>query len=297
MAILNRGFDQVNLNGSVGAVTYRRVDGRTIASQKVAMKSTARRTRSVMLQRMKWANLVAMWKVLNVPGWHPSFPKEDAGVSDFNAFMAANLKSAGIYLPRGLQRSGAGVVARTKVTEGSLFPIGVEFGSNNIAESDLALGTLSIGSSTTLGAFSQAIITNNSDWQNGDMLTVVIVHQLSDGDVPQLKSEFLQIKLNSEDATTLLSDVVNVTLLSVADGCLALSSSLTGGCAMIHSRRLSDGSTAVSRQFLIANNAAVISSYTGNTAFVAAAESYGGFAQEEYLTPYPDDELATDLNP
>lgn len=296
MAILNRGFDQVNLHGSVGAVTYRRVDGRTIASQKVAMKSSAKRTRSVMLQRMKWANLVALWKVLNVPGWHPSFPKEDVSVSDFNNFMSANLQSAGIYLPRGLQRSGAGVVARTKVTEGSLLPIDVEF-NNNIAESDLALGTLSIGNSTTLGAFSQAIIANNSGWQDGDMLTVVIVRQLSIDGMPSLSSVFLQVKLNSEDATTLLSDVVDVTLLTVADGCLALSSSLTGGCAMVHSRRLSDGSTAVSRQYLVPNNTAIIATYTGNSAFVAAAESYGGIAQEEYLTPYPDDEVATDLNP
>lgn len=297
MALLARGFDQTNLRGSMGGVTYRRVDGRTVASQKVPVKSSGRRTRSVMLQRMKWQNLVALWRVLNTPGWHPSFPKEGAGVSDFNAFLAANIKSAGIYLTKGLQRSGAGVVARTKVSEGILPSIAVEFGNNNIPESNLALGTLSIGNSTTLGAFSTAIINNNEDWLDADKLSVVIVRQLVYDGVPSLSAQFLQVQLDSTDVTTLLNDVVDVTMLGVVDGCLALSSSVTGGCAMVHSRRLSDGSTAVSRQFLEVNNAAQITAYTGNSAFVAAAESYGGIDGDDYLTPYPGDDEATVLNP
>ena len=86
-AIVNRGFDQVNLRGSVGAVTYRRVGGETIASQKVPPKQTFKPTWALMYRRMLWPNLVALFRAMNVVGWHPSFMGKTPRVSDFNAFF------------------------------------------------------------------------------------------------------------------------------------------------------------------------------------------------------------------
>lgn len=299
MAILNRGFDQVNLRGSVGGVTYRRIDGVTIASQKVPMKSTARRTRAVMLQRMKWANLVSLWKALNVPGWHPSFPHEGVGVTDFQAFMSANLASAGIYLDKGLQRSGAAVAAPTKITEGTLTPIDIEFESD-IPTTDVALGSLALGSSTTLKAFSDAILTNNSGWLNGDKLTIIIMRQaVRDPSIPIVETTHVQVQLDNSAsaATVLLGDLIDVSLFGVVDGVLAFAGPVTGAFAAVHSRRLSDGTTAVSSQSLIINNSTVLPNYTGNAAFEKAAESYGGFAADEYLTPIIGTEEATTIVP
>lgn len=299
MAILNRGFDQVNLRGSVGAVTYRRVDGVTLASQKVPMKSTARRTRAVMLQRMKWANLVALWKSLNVRGWHPSFPHETFGVTDFQAFMSANLKTAGIYIDKGSQRAGVTIAAPTKITEGTLVPIDIEF-NNDVPETDIAVGTLNLGGSTTLKAFSDAVIANNSDWRNGDKLTFIVMRNVTaDPNAPTVKVDMLQVQLDtSADAQTIiLGDVIDVTLFGVVDGCIGWSGPVMGAVAAVHSRNNGDGTTDVSRQFLVCNNSTLITRYTGNVAFEKASVSYGGFAEEEYLTPIIGTEEATTIVP
>lgn len=299
MAILNRGFDQVNLRGSVGAVTYRRVDGVTLASQKVPMKSTARRTRAVMLQRMKWANLVALWKSLNVRGWHPSFPKETFGVTDFQAFMSANLKTAGIYIDKGSQRAGVTIAAPTKITEGTLEPIVIEF-NNNVPETDIAVGTFNLGGSTTLKAFTDAIIGNNEGWRNGDKLTFLTMRSVtSDPNAPTVAVDMQQIQLDTsaEAQTIILGDLIDVSLFGIVDGSIAWAGAITGAVAAVHSRNNGDGSTSVSRQFLVCNNSTLITRYTGNVAFEKASVSYGGFAEEEYLTPIIGTEEATTIQP
>ena len=299
MAILNRGFDQVNLRGSVGAVTYRRVDGVTLASQKVPMKSTARRTRAVMLQRMKWANLVALWKSLNVRGWHPSFPKETFGVTDFQAFMSANLKTAGIYIDKGSQRAGVTIAAPAKITEGTLTPIVIE-DETNIPLTNIGVGTLNIGGSTTLKAFSDAVIANNADWRNGDKLTLITMNNVeTDPNAPTVKVDMQQVQLDtSTDAQTIiLGDVIDVAMFTVRDGFLSWVNAVTGAIAAVHSRNNGDGTTSVSRQSLVCNNATLIARYTGNVAFEKASVSYGVFAEEEYLTPIIGTEEATTIVP
>lgn len=302
MAKLARGFDQTNLRGSVGAVTYRRQGGITIASQKVPMNVKAKQTRRLMAVRMKWANMVAVWKALNKYGWHPSFIKPNKRVSDFNRFMAVNASgNTAVYLPKKIATYGGGVAAPYVISEGSaLQSIIVEIQSNNVAASDIALGSLTIGNSTTLVAFSQAVIDNNPGWQDGDQLTIVILRQLVsgvDGGLPMLEAEILEVTLttNTQD-TRLLSDVVSVSLLSVADGALALSGPVTGAIAFVHSR-IVDGETICSRQTLVPNNQQIIAGYTGETAFKEAVDSYGGFASAELLTPDIDGNLAPNVNP
>lgn len=300
MAKLSRGFDQTNLRGSVGAVTYRRQGGITIASQKVPMNVKAKQTRRLMAVRMKWANLVALWKSLNKYGWHPSFIKPNKRVSDFNRFMSVNVSgSTPVYLPKNVATYGGGVASEVVITEGTLPTINVEFGTNGTPSSDIALGTLNIGNSTTLKAFSDAVINNNQSFEVGDQLTIVIVRQLIGADgIPFVESEVLEVTLaNGTAATTvLLGDVIPVSLLSVADGTLALSGPVTGAVAFVHSR-IVDGETVCSRQSLVANNATAIAGFTGETAFVKAVNTYGGFASDQILTPNVDEFADTNINP
>lgn len=298
MAILSRGFDQTNLKGSVGAVTYRRVEGVTIASQKVPMHVIAKQTRALMRVRMRWANLVALWQSLNVAGWHPSFIKE-ARQSDYNRFMSVNMSgSTPVYLTKSVKAYGGGVVAPVVITEGSLHPVSVEIVSNQ-ATSDIVMGTLTLGTSTTLKAFSDAIVGNNTDWQHGDKLTIVIMRQTTADGVPMAKSSVYTVTLDTRDsaATVMLNDILDVAALVISDGVLGLSSPVTGGVAFVHSR-IVDGETVCSRQSIVTNNTTTLTAYTGETAFTTAVDSFGGFAAEETLTPDLDGQTAgTDVNP
>lgn len=284
MAILNRGFDQVNLRGSVGAVTYRRVGGVTIASQKVPMNSNARRSVALMLQRMQWPNLVALWRIFGGLDWHPSFIRENRRVSDFNAFMAANIGFNQVYLKRSMVQAGAAVVVPVTVTRGELPSIFLEAGTGGY-ESDIAMGAATIGSTTTVAAFSQAILDNNSGWRAGDQFSFVILFQSVDADmVPRVRGVAYEVTLSRTDSRLLSELGVGYSALTVSDGYLALTAPGDTAAAIVHSRRDADGTTIVSSQSLVTNST-VAATYQSEQAFLDASESYGGLARDQFLTP------------
>lgn len=294
-AILQRGFDQTNLVGSVGGVTYRRVGGVTVASQKVPMHVSHTQTAALMITRMKWVNLVALWKAINQTGWHPSFQRENRRISDFNMFLRANFESAATFITKGISRSYGCVVAPVRLVSGSnLEEISVDFDGSGIPISDLSyLG--SIGNSTTLKDFSDQIVHDNDGWQIGDKLVILIVRQLGNTSLPFAKAEALEVTLQSDNAasTTLLKDVFDISLITVVDGTIGLSGPVLGGCAFVHTR-LVDGETICSPSTLVVNNT-MLSSFQGLQAFNAAAESYGGIARNQLLTP--DIPADFDINP
>ena len=286
MAILSRGFDQTNLSGSVGGVTYRRVGGVTVASQKVPLHVKAKQTISLMATRMRWPNLVAFWRALNTTDWHPSFQGTSKRVSDFNRFMATNYALANVYLPKPIVRAGGGVVAVMCVTEGTLTAVDCSFDSGSIPVTDLAVGTLTLGNSTTLAAFSQAIIRNNpsQDWQNGDQLTLLTLSQTNDSQgIPRIVAHADEVTLDTEGDTTMLSDLIDISRYTVTDGKLGWAGSVTGGVTAVHSR-IVDGETVCSTQYLVINNPSS-AQYSSAAAFRTACESYGGLVQNAMLTP------------
>lgn len=290
MAILNRGFDQTNLMGSVGGVTYRRVGGVTVASQKVPMKSHAKQTTRLMRTRMQWPNLVAVWRAINTTKWHPAFRKENRRQSDFNLFMQKNMKRNPVWLTKSYVRQGAGIVASYIVSDGNMGAVSCGWGNNNVPTTDLQVGTLTLGNSTTVAAFSSAIIDNNpsKDFRTGDQLTLLTVLQrTAAGAAPTLSASAMEVTLDTAADTTLLSDVLEVSNLTITDGKLAWSAAVVGGVAAVHSR-LVNGETVCSNASLIINND-TLAQYQTTTAFYAAAESYGGIAEEQMLTPNIDD--------
>lgn len=295
MAILARGFDQTNLSGSVGGVTYRRVGGVTVASQKVPMHVAHTRTARLMLTRMKWVNLVALWKVINRTGWHPSFQRENRRVSDFNMFLRANFPTANTFIEKSISRAYGAVVAPVRLTSGSvLSPVAVAFSESDVHVSDLSC-PITLGQSTTLKAFSDAIAESNEGWLIGDKLTILIVRQSMVNGIPMASATALAVTLdNSESAvTTMLSDIIDVSLIGVSDGHLALSGQLIGGCAFVHSR-IVDGDTLCSNAELTVTNE-FMDDYQGLTAFNKAAESYGGIARNYLLTPDTDTVIAEQI--
>lgn len=119
MGKVNRGFNQVALNGSVGAVTYVTRKGVTIARQKVPAKSAARKTLRSQTQRMKWVNNVRLFQALNTVGWHPSFTNKTGLQSDYNMFIKAN-SGLNVYLPKSVVDANGGLVAPVVISNGTL---------------------------------------------------------------------------------------------------------------------------------------------------------------------------------
>lgn len=292
MAKLNRGFNQVALNGSVGAVTYVYRKGTTIAKQKVPPKVKAKQTPKLMATRMRWANLVRMWQALNSVGWHPSFKSVVGLQSDYNAFVKRNFSRGPVYLPKDVVLQGGGVIGPAQVTEGELPSVGGSMVSG-IFTSTIEMGGDDIGASTTLGTFSGSVVNNNPDWQNGDQLTLVVLRQGGSLTAPVIVPEIHEITLDVEADDTLLDEIIGANYLNVADGKLVLGGAVVGGACFVHSRETAGG-TIVSTETLALANTETLNRYQGNTAFETAVASYGGFATSQYLTPNLSGDLAAD---
>ena len=207
MAILT-GINS-KMRGKVGNWVYARLNGQTVAKEKADKKATPTRTNAQMLTRMQWANLVNLYGAFKGT-LHPSFENKPMTKSDYNMFISANVGANPVYLTKEQARQGGCLVAAYQITRGKMPSITVEFGNNNIPESSIAVGTLTIGNSTTLKAFSDAIIQNNSGWLSGDQLSVYVAMQTMDANtgVPRVDIEAVEVTLDSAADTTMLSDII-----------------------------------------------------------------------------------------
>ena len=276
------------MRGKVGNWVYARLNGQTVAKEKADKKATPTRSNAQMLTRMQWANLVNLYGAFKGT-LHPSFENKPITRSDYNMFISANVGANPVYLTKEQARQGGCLVAAYQITRGKLPSISVEFGNNNVPESSIAVGSLTIGNSTTLKAFSDAIIQNNSGWQSGDQLSVYVAHQLMDANtgVPRVEINAIEVTLDSAADTTMLSDLVEANFFSVVDGTLALSGPVNGGVAFVHSRYV-NGKTSVSTQFFVVNNT-YLAQYQTSAAYNNAVLSYGGINKDDFLTPNIDD--------
>lgn len=289
MAILN-GIN-TKLRGSIGQYTFQRLNGQTVAKEKVEKKAIPVRTLTQMMRRVRWANLVNMYRAFEGT-LHPSFESKDPRVSDYNMFMQANIGSSNVALSKNEAVQGACVVAAYQITRGQLPGIMVGIDSSHMATTDIAVGALSIGASTTLKAFSDAIIQNNPTWRNGDQISLYIATQTVDGvsGMPRVEMKAIEVTLDTADEDTLLEDITGQNVYDVQDGMLKYKAALIGGIACVHSRKV-NGKTIVSTQRFVVDNP-TLAQYTTSAAFDTAIESYGGVNKEQFLTPNVDNVYA-----
>lgn len=271
------------MRGSVGKYTFKRLNGQTVVSEKVDKKATPVRTPAQMRQRMAWDNIIAIWRSFT-GNMRPSFESKPRTRSDYNEFMSANIAGNRIYLTKNIALQGGAVVAPYQVTRGSMPTIEVTFGTNQVPVTSIDMGGMDIGASTTVRAFSQAIIENNPDWAQGDQLSIFVLRQSATIEgVPLVTTECKEITLDAADDGTLLGDLMPANYLDIIEGKLGLGGTVNGGVAFVHSRK-TVGKTRVSTQRIVCNNP-IMSQYTSETAYDNAVNSYGGFNQDYFLTP------------
>ena len=160
--------------------------------------------------------------------------------------------------------------------------------------SGLSLGGLTIDASTTVAAFSEAILTSNYGWQEGDQLT--FFHGVQSVDtvtgIPRATITGYRVVMNTADETLLWSLVspmgyssVSGSTFQVLGNVLGTSQAIQSGAGVwVHSRE-TDSGLKVSTQFFYVENAALVT-YQSSAAQTASANSYGGVnTGEVFLQP------------
>ena len=103
----------------------------------------------------------------------------------------------------------------------------------------------------------------------------------------------IEVTLDVDADTTMLGDLIDITLFGVVDGCLALAGPVNGAVAIVHSRK-AKGGTMVSSQFFVVSNS-YLAQFQSAAAFEAAVKSYGGLTRDEFLTPNVDSIVAPNV--
>jgi len=271
------------MNGSAGQLTFKQSGGQTVVSEKITSTTDAK-TEAQQKQRMKWANVIRMYQVLQ-PYMKLAFGGSQNGRNDYNKFVSANLALVPVYLTKSEVNAGACIVAPYEITQGTIKSISVT-GKGASAVTDIALGSLTIDADTTVAQFSNAVVQNNKLYEYGDQITYFLVHQdLNDvTNTPVADIDACCIVLDKNSDSKLLSLVDKRGFSTQNSKLSALSSNEFGnhGMAWIHSRK-SSGKTLISAQFLIVENS-ILATYQSTDAYDAAVESYGG-VNDVYLTP------------
>ena len=271
MAILNGIIKK--MTGSAGQLTFKTVNGQTVVSEKVTVVKNAR-TAGQQRQRMKWVNIIRMYSGI-APLLKNGFEKKMAQQSDYNMFVRLNSAASPVYLTKSEADGGGCIAAPYQITQGSL-PSIVIAGEGAEAQTDIALGSLTISASTTVAEFAKAVVDNNADFDYGDQISFYDVLQRVNAEtqIPYCQFSASYVVLDKNSAVKLL-DLVNKAGFASVGGVLAHGEDEGDGVfAWVHSR-YDGGKTRVSTQFLINNNS-LLDDYRSDDAYAEACKSYGG---------------------
>lgn len=276
-----------NLRGKIGQmIYYQRKDGTTVVYEAKEKAATPVRTEAQMQIRTQWSNLGAVYTQFHKT-LKKGFEGLEAGLSDYNAFIQANVGVCKVYIPKWIRLNGGCVLAPYLVTRGKMPSISMTRSGGDVLVSNIALGALVIGDDTTVGELSAAVLAYNATWQEGDQLTFFYGTQEVDEvtGTPRALIQGWKVVLDVTDETVLWN-VVSPTGFSSVDGRLGMGVAISSAAAVwVHTREGSGSDVQVSTQYLYVDSA-ILESYQNEAAFAASAASYGGINTEEaFLDP------------
>lgn len=270
-------------SGKIGDVVLMRRNGQQVQRMYIQQVRNPNTTRQAS-QRTLISNVVSFYRSARTLLDH-SMTGRKANRSSYNEFVASNLGRVKVYLPKSVADKQGCIVAPYQISRGVL-PAIETTGSGDASVTNIALGELMPGASTTIGAFTEAILANNASFAAGDQLSYVsfIQGQNVELGMPTMTVGYYEITLNV-NSQELLADYWPEQAYNVVSGFLAHGDHVAnGGFAWIRSRKNADGTLEVSPQYVIMNDTTMLAAYTGEPARVTAVASYGA-SDDPFLVP------------
>lgn len=233
-------------SGKVGSLVFARRLGQQVTRPYNGTPANPK-TRAQMSRRIKWANIINMWRLLK-PFISMGMQNRKTNQSDYNKFVSLNLNQSEAYLLKDEARQGATLLAPYIVTSGSL---GLQ-SMRSAAITSIAVGNIDL-ETATIGQLSAAIMANNQGVQVGDQITVFALGQELVEGIPQVMPYAFKFILTEAAADAVAIDAIEVygsVAPAVKEGFLAfefdgVEYSSYAGC-VVQSRIMADGTLAVS---------------------------------------------------
>lgn len=253
--------------------------GRTL-QRELAPEVKNPKTPAQMGQRVKWANLVAFYRAN--AGWMPkAFENKKPTQSDYNKFMSLNASSSRIYLTKEQARQGACVVDSYRVSDGTLQPVDIFPSAKDWVTNLYLTGLDKLDATTTLAAFSTALLSSNAGLRSGDQVSFIRVTQLFNNttDIPYIQVRAYEMLID-EQGPGLVKDFWPIELIALGQeqetkALMVKNNNKQGGFAIIVSRTQGGRVLVSPSQITQVNMTDVINQYSSNAALQAAIDSYG----------------------
>lgn len=278
-----KGLALTNYVGRVGRVVYSMNKGQNIARELQTEVSNPR-TSAQMDHRTKLANLCALYR-LNQPWmFRGAFEIKGKTLSDYNAFVQANLTASEVALTKQEVNLGACVLAPVTITKGTLPSIQVKFdevySQQSIFLTDLYVGNKIALDDCTCAELSQALLDNNNGLQVGDQLSFIVNYQRSNGDIPYGVARWGEFIIDPTDNRKLIE--LDLPYLETGsyygrdDAITVYINDTAVSLAVVLSREVSGKIKVSTQKFVLSAEAAQFTAnYTNSTARRRAAASYG----------------------
>lgn len=247
------------------------------------------RTTAQMNQRVKWANLVNLYRA-NQSWMKYAFERKKSTQSDYNKFMSLNVTGSNIFLTKDIAAAGGCVVQAYQITQGSLPSIESTYEtSEGWWGTNIYLGNSFLFNAVTVADFARAVLDNNPAIREGDQLSFIRMTQMTNADngAPYVIVRKYEVVLSLSNTSPvydyLPSDYIDSSEAATNARLVVRNSGYAGGWVLILSRT-SGGRTSVSSQrIVVANNTAMIEAYSSAAALAAAIASYGE-SEEAFLS-------------
>lgn len=288
-----KGMAATKYIGSLGPQVFYMRNGQNIVREKAASVSNPQ-TEAQMNQRVKWGNVINLYRLNKAWMEKYAFPLRPAKQSVYNAFMSINISGSNVALTKAKFQQGVTILAPLDFTKGSLPQMLLTYeGSIPGFVSDVEFSGAE--EADTIGTITSTLLENNSWLRDGDQLSIIFNSTDSQGLQPKVVA--FEITLDSN------SNVIwNTTAFSRV--CLADEGSFpmkmafcidelpTGfvaeggvvGAVFVVSRKTANGIEVTTSRMEL-NTYALLNLYNSPAAQRAARRSYGGNDSEPFLIP------------
>lgn len=261
-----------------GTVIYQAM-GQT-RQRELAAEVSNPRTESQMGQRVKWANLVNLYRA-NRAWMKYAYETKKSNQSEYNKFMSLNVTDSRIYLTKPIANAGGCVVDSYIITQGSLLSIEFVPTSNGYFRSNIEIDNSANLHTISVKEFSDMVVRLNPAIRYGDQLSFIRMTQMTNAStgVPYVVVREYEVIIDTNNLLP-LSNYLPMDLITTWGGdptylAVGTADGRSGGFAMILSRTIS-GKTYVSSQRVIpVAMDAYIEAFSSQGALQAAIDSYG----------------------
>ena len=261
-----------------GSVLYQAM-GQT-RQRELASEVTNPRTQSQMGQRVKWANLVNLYRA-NRSWMKYAFETKKTNQSEYNKFMSLNVASSRIYLTKDIANAGGCIVDEYLMTQGSLPSIEFVPTDNGYFASNIVLSSSSLLQNTTIADFSQDVVANNPAIREGDQLSFIRMTQMTNAStgVPYVVVREYEVIIDSTNSASLWDYLPKEYIVSWGGDptylAIGTAAGKVGGFCMILSRTISGKTYVSSQRVILVGMDAFIQAWSNSAALQSAIDSYG----------------------